>query len=105
MRVTEHPIFEDLDTTEYVNITVDGKPVKAVKGEMILAALLAEGIIINRYTTKRHEPRGLFCAIGQCTDCMMVVNGMPNVRTCITPVEEGMTVETQNGLGEGRTQG
>ena len=105
MRVTEHPIFEDLDTTEYFNITVDGKPVKAVKGETILAALLAEGIIINRYTTKRHEPRGLFCAIGQCTDCMMVVNGMPNVRTCITPVEEGMTVETQNGLGEWRTEG
>ena len=105
MRVTEHPIFDDLDIEEYVNITVDGKPVKAKKGEMILATLLAEGIIVNRYTTKRHEPRGLFCAIGQCTDCMMVVNGMPNVRTCITPVEEGMTVETQNGLGEWRIEG
>ena len=50
------------------------------------------------------DGRGIFCGIGQCTDCMMVVNGIPNVRTCITPVEDGMTVETQEGLGEWREQ-
>ncbi|MGX8702569.1 (2Fe-2S)-binding protein [Caproiciproducens sp.] len=102
MRVRTHPILGELPAEETVQITVDGKSVKAIKGEMILASLLAEGIIVNRYTYKRNEPRGLFCGIGQCTDCMMVVNGKPNVRTCITPVEDGMVIETQHGFASGR---
>jgi predicted molibdopterin-dependent oxidoreductase YjgC len=82
-----------------VEITVDGKTLKAKEGEKILSALLANNIIVNRYTVKRKEPRGLFCGIGQCTDCAMIVNGKPNVRTCITPVKAGMVIETQHGLG------
>jgi predicted molibdopterin-dependent oxidoreductase YjgC len=101
MRIVSHPVLGNLGSTENVTITVDGKQVLAIKGEMILAALLAEGIIVNRYTHKRGEPRGLFCGIGQCTDCMMVVNKKPNVRTCITPVSEGMIIETQYGLAKG----
>ncbi len=83
---------------------MDGNKIPAVEGETIAAALLAAGIRVNRYTQKRHEPRGLFCGIGQCTDCVMVVNGVPNVKTCVTPVSEGMTVETQHGL-EARANG
>lgn len=100
MRILSHAILGDEDMSQTVTITVDGKPIKAKKGEMILAALLAEGIIVNRYTQKRKEPRGLFCGIGLCTDCVMVVNGKPNVRTCVTSVEENMTVETQYGAGK-----
>lgn len=100
MRVESHPVLGDLEEVPMVTITVDGKELKARQGEMILSALLANGIIVNRYTRKRHEPRGLFCGIGQCTDCMMTVNGIPNVRTCITPVEDGMRIEVQNGLGK-----
>ena len=102
MRVTSHPVLGEMKDIEYVNIIVNGKPLQAKKGEMILSALLSAGIIVNRYTAKNHEPRGLFCGIGQCTDCMMVVNGIPNIRTCITPVEEGMTVDTQDGVGNWR---
>jgi len=102
MRVVSHPVLGDQKDIQWVNIIFNGKSIKAKKGEMILAALLSENIIVNRYTTKKHEPRGLFCGIGQCTDCMMVVNGIPNVRTCITPVEEGMTVDVQDGLGSWR---
>ena len=54
----------------------------------------------HRYTAKTHEPRGVFCAIGRCTDCVMIVDDMPNVRTCITPLEEGMKVETQYGVSK-----
>jgi predicted molibdopterin-dependent oxidoreductase YjgC len=98
MRVLSHPVLGELRTLERVTITVDGRRISAIKGEMILAALLAEEIIVNRYTHKRKEPRGLFCGIGQCTDCMMIVNKKPNVRTCITPVNDGMVIETQYGL-------
>ena len=62
-------------------------------------ALMAAGKMVLRYTVKYHEPRGVFCAIGQCTDCMMMVDGVPNVRTCVTPVRAGMRIETQHGLG------
>lgn len=102
MRVQEHPVLGKLSEAETVTIYVDGKELKARKGEMILATLLANDIIINRYTRKNHEPRGLFCGIGQCTDCMMTVNGIPNVRTCITPVEDGMQIEVQDGMGTRR---
>jgi len=101
-RIVEHPILGKIDDKEMVTIKVDGKKIKAKKGEMIIAALIANGIRINRYTLKKKEPRGIFCGIGQCTDCVMVVNGRINVRTCITPVVDGMVIQTQQGLESGR---
>ena len=70
---------------------------QGIEGEPIAAALRVAGVMTHRYTKKRHEPRGVFCAIGRCTDCVMIVNGKPNIRTCITPLEEGMDVRTQYG--------
>ena len=98
MRVDNHIILGKDERNEMVNIKVDGKTIQAKKGEMIIAALTANGIRINRYTVKNNQPRGIFCGIGQCTDCVMVVNGIPNVRTCVTPVKEGMVIETQHGV-------
>lgn len=99
MRIIEHPILGD-GKPETVTITIDGKEYKAIEGEVIAAVMLANGLMIHRYTTKKEKPRGVYCGIGQCTDCVMTVNGVPNVRTCITPVEEGMVVETQKGFGK-----
>lgn len=99
-RVIDHPILGAVDKKKKVKITVDGKEIWAKEGEMIAAALLANGIRIHRYTVKNKEPRGIYCGIGQCTDCVMIVNGKPNVRTCITPVEPGMVIETQHGVGK-----
>jgi predicted molibdopterin-dependent oxidoreductase YjgC len=61
--------------------------------------MLAAGLKVFRRTPKLHSPRGVYCAIGRCTDCVMVVNGRANVRTCVTPVEDGMVVTSQEGLG------
>ncbi|MDR1495832.1 MAG: (2Fe-2S)-binding protein [Clostridiales Family XIII bacterium] len=99
MRIKDHVILGEEADAPMIEITFDGKPIKAKEGEPILAALLSEGVIISRYTVNKKEPRGLFCGIGQCTDCAMIVNGQANVRTCITPVERGMVVETQYGIG------
>jgi predicted molibdopterin-dependent oxidoreductase YjgC len=98
-RIIEHPILGPLKAAEEVSIVVDGDKLTARKGEMIAAALIANGKEIFRYTNERNEPRGLYCGIGRCTDCVMIVNGIPNVRTCVTPVEEGMIIETQQGIG------
>ncbi|MBM4050699.1 MAG: (2Fe-2S)-binding protein [Planctomycetes bacterium] len=85
-----------------MTVKVDGKTLRVREGLPIAAELLAHGIKIHRYTTRFKEPRGIFCAVGRCTDCVMTVDGVPNVRTCITPVKQGMTIETQRGLGEWR---
>ena len=98
IRVDQHCILDGEKKGKKVKITVDGEEIDAYEGEPILAALLAAGIRVNRYTVKKHEPRGLFCGIGQCSDCSMVVDGKANVRTCITPVKAGMTILTQDGL-------
>ncbi|MBO6270401.1 MAG: (2Fe-2S)-binding protein [Clostridium sp.] len=98
MRVIKHPILDELDTSARVTIYYNGQPVEALEGEPIAAALINAGITAFRTAQKRHEPRGIFCAIGRCTDCMMVVDGQPNTRTCVTPVRDGMRVETQHGL-------
>lgn len=98
MRVRNHPILGPLKAGALVTIQVDGEAVEAVEGEPIPAALLAAGKTVFRYTRKLHGPRGVFCAIGRCTDCMMVVDGVPNVRTCVTPVRAGMKIQTQRGL-------
>jgi len=100
MRIEDHVVLDVEKKGSLVVILVDGKPVPAYEGEPILAALVAGGIRINRYTVKKHEPRGLFCGIGQCTDCAMIVDGQPNVRTCITPVRAGMIIITQDGLSK-----
>lgn len=101
LRIEDHVILDVVKKNKPVEIIVDGKKIMAYEGEPILAALLAKGIKIYRYTVKRQEPRGLFCGIGQCTDCAMIVDGQPNVRTCITPVKAGMVIQTQNGLTGG----
>ena len=99
-RIENHIILGDLEEKKMVTIIVDGKEIPAGEGEPILSALLAEGIKVSNFSQKHHEPRGYFCGIGRCTNCVMTVNGDPNVRTCVTPVEAGMVVETQDGLGK-----
>ena len=103
MRVEQHPILGPLPTADTFQIFVDGRPLVVREGDTIASALTANRVKVLRYTPKRDEPRGLFCAIGRCTDCAMTVDGVPNVRTCITLARPGMVVQTQHGLGEWRT--
>ncbi len=69
------------------------------EGETIAAALHASDVRVLRESPELHRPRGFFCAIGRCSSCLMTVNGIPNVMTCITPLREGMRIETQRGKG------
>lgn len=98
MRIKEHPILEQFEKGNKVSFTFDGTPMEGYEGEPIAAALKSAGVMIHRYTMKEHQPRGIFCAIGRCTDCVMVVDGVPNVRTCVTPLKAGMHVQTQYGV-------
>lgn len=99
LRIEKHPIIDTRPKGELVEFQYDGKTLQGYSGEPIAMALKANGITIHRYTKKMHKPRGIFCAIGRCTDCVMIVDGVPNTRTCITPLKAGMRVETQYGVG------
>jgi predicted molibdopterin-dependent oxidoreductase YjgC len=96
-RIYKHSILGDLGEVKKISISVDGKKIEAIEGEPIAAALTAAGIKVLHRTPKRNDPRGYYCAIGVCSDCFMIVDGQPNVRTCITPVSQGMIIETQIG--------
>lgn len=96
--IQEHPILE-FQHGRRIPFLFDGKTLEGFEGEPIAAALHANGVRVLRVTPIRKEPRGFFCAIGNCSSCFMVVDGVPNVRTCITPLREGMVVETQTGKG------
>jgi predicted molibdopterin-dependent oxidoreductase YjgC len=76
-------------------ITVNGNAVNAYPGETIAAVLLAEGWQVFRHTELTGEPRGPFCGMGLCFDCLVTVNGQPNVRACVTHVQPGDKVERQ----------
>lgn len=98
MRIEKHPILE-FDRKEKVKFTFNGQELEGYKGESIQAALHAAGVKVLGKSLELHRPRGFYCAIGNCSSCQMVVNGVPNVKTCVTELEEGMVVETQQGKG------
>lgn len=77
---------------EQVAISVNGAPMVAHRGQTLAAALLANGVRTLRRTRRDGRPRGMFCAMGVCFDCVLTVDGKPGVRACMTPVDAGMTV-------------
>ena len=98
-RIVAHPHLGPLAAAETVRFTIDGERIEARAGEPVAAALLADGRRICRTTTRTGEPRGVFCAVGLCADCLMQIDGVPGMRACMTPAREGMRVETQRGMG------
>jgi hypothetical protein len=82
-----------------LRLTVDGETVEGLQGQSIAGVLLARGATAWR-TTVAGRPRGVFCGIGVCFDCIATVNGESDVRLCLRRACEGDTVETQNDAGE-----
>lgn len=80
------------------NITFEfsGRTVHARAGDTIASALYRSGQRIFTRSFKYHRPRGLLCLAGRCPNCLMNVDGVPNVRACVTAVCDGMRVQHQN---------
>lgn len=70
-------------------ITFDGTKINARPGQTVGATLIDAGILSWRETRKGGKPRGLFCGIGACYDCLLTINGHPNQRACLAPAEDG----------------
>jgi predicted molibdopterin-dependent oxidoreductase YjgC len=91
--------MEALDRARAVRFQFDWQELTAAPGETIAVALLAAGVQALRTTSRREEPRGLFCNMGVCFDCLVEVDGHANQRACQVVVREGMQVRTQRGHG------
>lgn len=98
--MTGRRVDDGLDRGQPFQFLLDGEAVTAYPGESIAAALIAHGREHARQTAKAGAPRGYFCGMGVCWDCMMVVDGAPNVRTCRVEAAPNMKVQTQRGAGE-----
>jgi hypothetical protein len=80
-----------------VTISVDGEPLAAHLGESVAAALIARGEVPIR-RSRGGSARGVYCGMGVCFECLMMVDGVPNTRACMTWVRDGMEIRHMNGL-------
>lgn len=80
-------------------ITLDGREIEALPGQTVAAALWAAGVTAWRTTRGEGRPRGIFCGIGVCYDCLVTVNDHPNQRACLVPLHPGDAIRTQEGTG------
>jgi glycine/D-amino acid oxidase-like deaminating enzyme len=90
MRLT-HP--DITASAQEVGITFDGRTIPALPGETLAAALAASGITTLRHTASG-APRGLFCGMGACFDCLVTIDGRANQRACLAKVKAGMVVHS-----------
>ena len=84
-----------------ITLTFDGRPVAAFVGDSVAAALTRAGV--RSWRTTRHEgrPRGLFCGIGVCYDCLLTVDGSTNQRACLVPAADGMELRSGSWAEQG----
>ena len=80
---------------QQISVNVNGQLVIAFEGESVAGVLLAQGIRTFRHTAKTGQGRGLYCGMGICYDCLVTVDGVANVRACMTPVAQGMAIGTK----------
>lgn len=97
MKITDHPILK-FDKGKTVEFTFDNKRYSGIEGQPIAVALINCGIQVFGHS---HDgrPRGIYCAIGNCSSCLATVNSKTNVRLCVEPLAENMTIISQNGRG------
>ncbi|MGI9195823.1 MAG: (2Fe-2S)-binding protein, partial [Candidatus Nanopelagicus sp.] len=80
-----------------IEFTFDGEKINAISGQSVAAALLAENVRTLRKTRFNNNERGVFCGIGVCFDCLVVIDGITNQRACLIEAKPGMKVQTQVG--------
>ncbi len=84
----------NLERGRPVRIIVDDESLQAYEGESVAAAMLAAGRYVFRHTHPEGEPRGIFCGMGVCYECLVTVEGRERVRACIFPVSDGLRIST-----------
>ncbi len=86
--------INSVERKEKVNFIVNGVEVPAYKGESLLAALIAAGYKSLKKSPVKKESRGALCGMGVCFECLVTINGKPNLRACMYSVEDRMEIIT-----------
>ena len=97
-RITEHPILP-IKPRGTVAFFWRGQKLMAMEGETIASALFANGVRAFGHHPKDGAPQGIFCANGQCAQCLVLADGRP-VKSCMELVKPGVRVEPVEGLPE-----
>ena len=96
-RIPRHPVLDAPGAAPSVEFRWDGRPLLARPSEMISSALFANGVQVFGWHRRDGSPQGLFCANGQCAQCLVLADGLP-VKACVTAVRPGMDVRSLDGL-------
>lgn len=91
------------DRPMFIQFYFDGEPFPGINGEPVAMSLWRSGVTTLGWNEVTGDPRGLYCAIGHCFECRMMIDGVRDQRACLYPVREGLEVFRQTvptGLGE-----
>ncbi|MFO8184550.1 MAG: FAD-dependent oxidoreductase [Candidatus Aegiribacteria sp.] len=97
-RIRRHPILPEPEARE-VGFSFNGVPMTGMEGEAVSSALFARGVQVFGHHHADRSPQGMFCANGQCSQCTLLIDGIP-LKSCIVPLKEGMEVRSLEGLPE-----
>lgn len=91
-------MFRSIDSPENrATIIVDGKSVEVDATASVATALLGAGMTAVRRSVVGNEPRGPYCLMGICFECLVTIDGVQNRQACMVPVRDGMTISSQSG--------
>ena len=96
LRLTSHPVLNDFaESRKILTITVDENSLDVLEGEILAAALWANGFISLGHNPSDGSHRGMYCGIGHCYECRVTVDGVEDIRSCLIRVRDGMRVSLQ----------
>ena len=96
LRLMTHPVLDvSMDDRKKVSITVDGRSLDVIDGEILAAALWANGFISLGHNPSNGSHRGLYCGIGHCYECRVTLDDVEDIRSCLIRVRDGMRVSLQ----------
>ncbi|MCP5151925.1 MAG: (2Fe-2S)-binding protein [Ectothiorhodospiraceae bacterium] len=96
-------MFQRLDApSAHVTFDFEGRSIHAAVGDSVAAALLAAGVVDLRRSPVGGEPRGPWCLIGNCFECLVEIDGVPSRQACMTLARDGMRVRRQRGAAGAR---
>ena len=93
-RIIDHPVLGKSEERKEISFKFNTEEYLGFENESIAAALLANGERTLRHHEESGAPRGIYCNIGHCYECRISVDGKQGVRACLTPLREGMHVES-----------
>ena len=84
------------ESSDAITISFEGTEIRVDPGQTVAAALLSEGHLVFRTSVVSGQPRGAFCMMGVCFECLLEIDGQPNQQSCLIQVKEGMLVRRQS---------